>query len=144
MATMERYLILPHTADGKFRAFGRTLEEAFSNSALAVASLMWNWQEIERRVSYAVDVRGRDPEQLLVRFLEEVLFLFDTRSFLLGEVEGTKISEGDGDRRLEAVLWGDNRPDEHEIFGEVKAITYNEMKIEKSCDRWSVQVVVDM
>jgi len=40
---MERYRILPHTADGKFRAFGATREEAFANAALAAASLMWDW-----------------------------------------------------------------------------------------------------
>jgi len=141
---MEKYVILPHTADGKFRAFGQTLDEAFGNAALAVASLMWDWWEVKKKTSFAVDVRGKDPEQLLVRFLEEVLFLFDAKGFLLGEVEGLKISDDGGERRLRAVFWGDDRLAEHEIFGAVKAVTYNEMKIEKSCDRWSVQVVVDM
>ena len=137
-------MILPHTADGKFRAFGQTLEEVFSNAALAMSSLMWDWWEVKKKISFAVDVRGKDPEQLLVKFLEEVLFLFDTKSFLLGEVEGLTMTDEDGGRRLQAVFWGDDRLDEHEIFGAVKAVTYNEMKIEKSCDRWSAQVVVDM
>jgi len=40
---MQKYRILPHTADAKFQAFGASLEEAFANAALATASLMWDW-----------------------------------------------------------------------------------------------------
>jgi SHS2 domain-containing protein len=36
---MERYRILEHAADGKFRAFGETLEKAFGNAALVVVDL---------------------------------------------------------------------------------------------------------
>jgi len=51
---MERYRFLEHTADAKFQAFGKTLEEAFSNAALATASLMWDWEEIEQNVEHRV------------------------------------------------------------------------------------------
>ena len=47
---MDKYRFLPHTADGKFQAFGGTLEEAFANAALATASLVWDWTAIEPRV----------------------------------------------------------------------------------------------
>ena len=141
----ERYRILPHTADGKFQAFGATLEEAFGNAALATASLMWDWSKVEPRTRYSVRVRGRDLEQLLVKFLGEVIFLFETRRFLLGEVASLTIEQGEADCRIEAVFIGDHLTDRHELFGAVKAVTYNEMKIEESdCGLYTVQVVVDM
>ena len=141
----ERYRILPHTADGKFQAYGATLEEAFGNAALATASLMWDWAKIEPRTRYAIRVRARDLEQLLVKFLGEVLYLFETRRFLLGEVTGLTIERGEADSRIEAVFIGDAVADRYELFGDVKAVTYNEMKIEESdCGLYSVQVVVDM
>jgi SHS2 domain-containing protein len=138
-----RYAILPHTADGKFRAYGGTLEEAFVNAALAMASLMWDWRRIEPRLSEPVDVRGRDREQLLVKFLGEVIFLLDVRSFLLAEVKDLAIGERDGAWTLTAELLGDTLSDRYEIYGGVKAVTYNEMKIEE-CGGFTVQVVVDM
>jgi SHS2 domain-containing protein len=142
---MQRYRILPHTADGKFRAFGATREEAFANAALAAASLMWDWWSIKNIRSIPVAVLGRDLEQLLYLFLEEILYLHETKLFLLGAVEDLKISEAeDKTFRLDAVLWGDEAGGRYEIFGDVKAVTYNEMKIERGCDGWSVQVVVDM
>jgi SHS2 domain-containing protein len=140
---MERYQILPHTADGKFRAYGRTLEEAFANAALATASLMWDWRTIETKVSHPIRVTGRDREQLLVRFLGELIYLLDTKKFLLAAVGGLRIrEEGDG-WTLEAEFRGDTLSDRYEIHGDVKAVTYNEMKIEE-CDGVVLQVVVDM
>jgi SHS2 domain-containing protein len=141
---MEKYRILPHSADGKFRAFGATLEEAFANAAMAVAGLMWDWERVKQKISFSVGAQGRDLEQLLNKFLEEILFLLDTKNFLLGGVEDLKIEKTPDGFRLQAVFWGDEFEGHYEIFGDVKAITYSEMKIEQSHDRWSIQVVVDM
>ena len=140
---MEKYRILPHTADGKFRAYGRTLEKAFANAALALASLMWDWRKIEPRLSYAVRLCGRDREQLLVKFLGEIVYLLDTRKFLLSSVDRLKIGEDIEGWTLEAELHGDTLSQRHEIHGSVKAVTYNDMKIEEY-DGFVLQVVVDM
>ncbi len=151
---MERYRILDHPADGKFRAFGATLEEAFANAALACASFMWDWEKIEKRVEHRIALEGFDLSQLLIKFLGEIPYLLDVRSFLLGGVEDLKIEippdsapAGASPLKLTARFLGDDRIDRYELFGDVKAITYNEMKIE-SCDceggGWTVQVVVDL
>jgi SHS2 domain-containing protein len=141
---MEKYRILPHTADGKFRAFGATLEEAFAHAALALASLMWNWGEIAPAESIEIEVRGRDREQILYKFLEEVIVAFEIRRFLLGSVEGLTIDEEAGALRLRAVFRGDSLRPGTELLGVVKAVTYHEMKIENGCCGWAVQAVVDM
>jgi SHS2 domain-containing protein len=141
---MEKYRILPHPSDGKFRAFGATLEEAFVNAALGTVSLMWDWISLRSAASFPVRARGRDLEQLLYQFLEEILFLFETRNFLLASVEDMKIEKDESGFRLQAVFRGDDAKNAVEIFGVVKAITYNEMKIEEDCGGWSIQVVVDM
>lgn len=140
---MKKYDILPHTADGKFRAYGRTLEEAFANAALATASLMWDWTKVEPKLSQAVRVDGRDREQLLVKFLGEIVFLFETQKFLLASVAGLEIRDVPGGFSLEVEFRGDTLSDRRDIYGDVKAVTYNEMKIEE-CGGVVLQVVVDM
>jgi SHS2 domain-containing protein len=140
---MKKYEILPHTADGKFRAYGRTLEEAFVNAALATASLMWDWGRVEPTLRRAFRVRGRDREQLLVKFLGEIIYLLDTERFLLGAVDGLEIREAGGGWTLQGVLLGDTLSNRYEIYGDVKAVTYSDMKIEE-CDGFTLQVVVDM
>jgi SHS2 domain-containing protein len=140
----ERYRILDHPADGKFRAFGETVEEAFANAALALASLMWNWEKIPPRLVYAVEIRGLDLKQLLYKFLEEILYLWDTKRFLLGAVEGLSIENGP-EFVLRAAFRGEAYSGAVEVFGDVKAVTYDEMKIEAcACGPWVIQVVVDM
>jgi SHS2 domain-containing protein len=138
-----RYRILPHTADGKFQAFGGTLEEAFGNAALAMASLMWDWPAVAPKARHFVHVRGADREQLLVRFLGEVLFLFESKRFLLGRIDGLRIRPHFKGFSLEAVLGGETLGPRHELFGAIKAVTYHDLKIEE-CDGATVQVVVDM
>ncbi len=148
---MERYRILEHTADGKFRAFGATLEEAFSNAALAMASLMYDWAVVGRRVERAAALEARDLEQLLNKFLTEILYLLDAKKFVLAGVEDLKIELPDkkaaaagSSLRLTVRFLGDDDPAAYEFHGDVKAVTYNEMKIEHGCCGWTVQVVVDM
>jgi SHS2 domain-containing protein len=140
---MEKYRFLPHTADGKFQAFGRTLEEAFGNAGLATASLVWDWTKIEPKVRHFVHVKGIDREQLLVKFLGEIIYLFETKRFLLGRVDGLRIRPEFAGFNLEALFVGDVLTERHELHGDVKAVTYHEMKIEE-CDGFTIQVVVDL
>jgi SHS2 domain-containing protein len=139
----EKFRFLDHTADAKFQAYGRTMEEAFANAALATISLMWDPAEVESRLSHPIDVKGRDLEQLLVRFLGEIIYLLETRSFLAAAVDDVIIEKADKGFRLRAVFRGDDRPARYSIFGEVKAVTYNEMRIDLGCPI-TVQVVVDI
>ncbi len=138
-----KYRYLEHTADAKFQAFGQSLEEAFQNAALATAGLMWDVQAIALKQTQASEVRGIDLKQLLLGFLEEILFLLDTRRFLLGTVESVELIEGHAGYSLQTVFRGDIQSGQYEIFGDVKAITYNEMQIQRSAP-CLVQVVVDM
>lgn len=140
---MKRYEFIAHTADAKFRAFGRTLEEAFSNAALATASLMWDWKKVEKGAKREIKVEGKDLKQLLCSFLEEIIYLMDSEMFLLGSVDKVKIKKKGNQYNLEALFKGDKYSDKYTIFGEVKAITYNEMRIKE--DRpVTLQVVVDV
>lgn len=140
---MEEYKFFHHTADAKFQAFGQTLEETFAHAALAVASLMWDWEKIAKNIEISVAVEGKDLEQLLVIFLEEILYLFDTRNFLLGSADNVSLEQNDGDWSLHALFRGDVCAGEYEIFGGVKAITYNEIVINDRAP-FMVQVVADI
>lgn len=139
----ERYRFLEHTADAKFQAYGRTLEEAFANAALATASLMWDPASIAANIEVPVHARGRDLEQLLVRFLEEIIYLLESRFFLLASADALKIENRGAEYALDGVFRMDANSDAYEIYGGVKAVTYNEMEIRKN-DLYTIQVVVDV
>ena len=140
---MERYRFLRHTADAKFQAFGTTLEEAFVNAALATASLMWDWDKIEKKIERRIQVSGKDLKQLLSSFLEEIIYLLDSKMFLLASPENLRIEKKGSLYVLKALFKGDQYSDKYKVHGDVKAITYNEMEIEKNT-HFMVQVVVDV
>ncbi|MBD3313206.1 protein archease [Candidatus Woesearchaeota archaeon] len=137
---MERYRFLEHTADAKMQAFGKDLEEAFSNAALGMFSLMFEPEKVEPKTEKEIDVEGKDRQALLYNWLEELIFLLDSDGFLLHEVKKLSI-EGS---RLHAVITGDKISDKYESHGDVKAVTYNEMDITQKPGKVTVQAVFDL
>lgn len=140
---MQKFKYLHHTADAKFQAFGDSVEEAFANAALAMVSLMWQPEHIEAKIEHKLSVTGRDEKQLLYNFLEDILFRLDSKMFLTKAVDGIRLERKNNRFLLSASLVGDTNSERYETFGEVKAVTYNEMEIIKN-HSVKVQVVVDM
>ena len=140
---MDKFRFFTHTADAKFQAFGRTLEESFGHAALAVTSLMWDRENIKESTAIPVEQKGKDLEQLLLNFLEEILYLLDTRNFLLVTVGEISIQKETAGWTIKALFKGAVNTGDYEIFGDVKAITYNEMRV-KNRAPFMVQVVVDI
>jgi SHS2 domain-containing protein len=135
-----KYKFLSHTADMKFQAFGKSIEEMFANSALAMFSSMYEGKIKEKRTS-KIKAKGKDFESLLYNFLEELLVLFDGEQFFLSKVKSLKIDEKKF--RLEAKVIGDYA-ENYKINIDVKAITYHEMFVKKEKDKWVCQVVLDV
>jgi SHS2 domain-containing protein len=136
-----KFEYLEHTADVKFRAFGKTLGEAFENSALAMFDVMFSGK-VAGKIKKKIKVSGEDNESLLYNFLEELLFLLDTENFFLADCK-VKIKEGKKGKELEAELKGDNVKN-YETNIDVKAATYNEMFVKQEGKKWVCQVVVDV
>ncbi|MEK6820605.1 MAG: archease, partial [Nanoarchaeota archaeon] len=76
-----KFKFLEHTADMKFQAFGKSLEEAFVNSALAMKEAISGKIRVKSRIKKKIMVKGKDKESLLYNFLEEILFLLDSEGF---------------------------------------------------------------
>lgn len=136
----KKFRILEHTADGMFQAYGITLEEAFKNSVYAMLSLITK-NKIKERIKIIFSVNGKNLEQLLYNFLEEILILIYSKNFIPSKIKKIKIDKKK--LKLKTELIGDETKN-YEIFSEIKAITYNNMIIKKSKNKYIIQVVVDM
>jgi SHS2 domain-containing protein len=134
----KNFEFLEHTADIKFRAWGKTLGEAFSGCALAVSKTLCRGK-IKMKKSYSVKAHGKDNESLLYNFIEELLYLLDTEHFIPAKVKSMKIKDG----RLTARVVGDDIG-KYEIKNYIKSPTYNDMQIKKKGDNWTAQMVVDV
>ena len=140
---MKQYEYFEHTADVKFKAHGKNLEEAFANAAIAMFNVMISKDKVNPLTSKTFSVRGKDLKALLYNFLEEFLFLLDSEHFLLASVKKVKIDRMGEEYVLNALVSGEKHSN-HETTGDVKAITYNEMEIKEDSNGCYVQVVLDI
>jgi SHS2 domain-containing protein len=137
------FKFLPHTADVKIQAEGKSLEEAFKQSALAVKEVMSSKIKIKAKIRKEIKVEGEDKESLLYEFLEEFLYLFDAESFIMNKVTKIKITKSKNKLILTAQAIGDNSSS-YKFTNDVKAITYNEMSIKENKGKVAIVFVIDV
>lgn len=135
-----KYKFLEHTADIKFQAFGKSIEKAFVNSAKAIVKTIYS-KKIKRRISKPISIKAKDFENLLYKFLEEIIVLIDTDNFLCSRIKNLKIDQKKF--TLTAVLIGDNS-ESYKIQTHVKAVTMSEMFVKREGKKWISQVVLDI
>jgi len=139
------YRFLEHTADVVVEAWGFSLEEAFANAAKATFEVMTDTSKVEPAVEKLVEVEGFDLENLLLRWIEELLVIFDSEGLLLSSFDVHKISRAGESYRLEAVVRGEKfDPSKHEPRTHIKAATYAQMKIWQEGGKWYVRFVLDI
>jgi protein archease len=133
---MKRYEEIEHTADWAFRAYGRDQKELFENAAHALFALEGAAGD-DSTVTRQVNVRGIDYESLLVNWLSELLFLQETR----GETYSRFTVEELKPKILRATIQGAPSGPLNKF---VKAVTYHDLKIERTPEGWQATVVVDV
>lgn len=137
------YRFIEHTADVKIHAEGSDLEEAFLETALAMKEVIAGDIIILEQQEKKIEVKGKDIQSLLYNFLEEFLFRLDAENFLFSRIEKIEIDQKAF--KLKAILRGD-KADSYHFTNDVKAVTYNEMKIEFDEEKkiWEIEVVLDV
>jgi SHS2 domain-containing protein len=137
----QKYIFLEHAADIKFKAFGKSLNEVFENSALAFSKYLSANEKLKAKKSKSFKITGTDNEYLLYNFIDQLVYLLDAEHFAVAsakvKIEGNK---------LVAKLFGDDTKKLN--LNHVKAATYSEMYIRKvkfgSQEAWEAQMVIDV
>lgn len=146
-AIQDNYEFLDHTADVQIHAWGRDLKEAFEKAAIAMTAYITDISKIDIHTKVTISVEAEDLSELLYRFLDEVLFLFNAEPFLLSKlVEITSMNYSDEDGyMIEADCHGEAFSlGKHCQGTEIKAITYSAMKIRDESDCHEVFFIVDI
>lgn len=135
-----------HTADIQVRSWGRTLEEAFSQTALSLmVTITPDLKKISPVIEKLIEVNSEDKYALCFDFLSEFLYLFDVEELVFSEITVELIKKINDEYKLKAIAKGEkfNRT-KHEIGTEVKAITYSFMNIEEKKDKIEIDIIFDV
>src|SRR3989337_3835348 len=87
------YEILDHTADMCLRIYGKSFDELFENAARAMMELITDRERINPSQEIEIEVRGETKEELLVHWLQEILFLHEVKKMGFKDFRLNLISE---------------------------------------------------
>ena len=133
------------TSDVTFRAWGGSLDAIFGAAIDATAATMVaDLDTIRPQVRRVVEVDGHALDLLLLRVLEEAIFLKDTERLLLRAAE-VRIEPDTRPLRAYATLVGEpiDRT-RHALVADVKAVTLHGLSVERRADGWHASVTLDV
>jgi SHS2 domain-containing protein len=142
--TVNKFEFFDVTADVGFRAYGKDMDEAFQNAALATFEVMTDISKIKPAVKREILIEAEDEKALLYDWLSELLFLHDYEGLVFSRFAVSTRQKDPETFILQGEIWGEkfNRAS-HEVRDEVKAVTFHLMKINKEEDKCTLQVILD-
>jgi SHS2 domain-containing protein len=131
------YILIDHTADTGIKITSPTIESLFDEAARALADLM-GARTPAGSEKILIETQGFDREDLLVRWLQEILFLVEVKGFRLKEVSLKNLT----DTEIRAFVFGaySGGP----LESEIKAVTYHNLQILEIDNGFEVSIIFDI
>ena len=137
------YEFFEHTADVGAVVRGATLARLFENAARALFDLIGDRRTVRPRRRVRLAVEGAGLEDLLVRWLSELLYRHEVEGLIFSAFEVERVDRAR--LRARGAAWGepiDRR--RHRLRREVKAVTYHQLKIVRGRSAWRARIVFDI
>ena len=132
--------IVNHTADVGIIAYGADVKQAFANAARGLFSLITEIDDVREVLYRDIEVTATDKESLLVEWLNELIYRFDTENIIFKRFDITELDN----TLLRARSYGEKVDNSrHELRTGVKAATYHLLKVDKD-DGYKIQVILDI
>ena len=143
------------TADVAFEASGRDLAGMFVSAGQAVAATqIKSLKSIKEKVKRKISLDAENVEELLFKFLDELIFLKDKDLLIFSrfdmdiferEAKEKKVRDEVKVFRLKATAFGEKLDmKKHEMIVDVKAVTMHQFKVSKEKGFWKARVVLDV
>lgn len=133
------------TSDVHFRAHAASLEQLFAAAAEALLAVtLEDPRSVAAKLTESIRLEEPSLELLLLRFLNELVWLRDARGLLL-RASSLAIREEGGVARLEGVLEGEPlERGRHALASEVKAATPHGLRVSRGAAGWEAEVTLDV
>lgn len=134
-----------HTADAALHVWARDREGLFRQAALGLLRLLTETARVEPAERTEVALEGLDLEELLVGWLNEILYLNDLGHRRFAQIDRVRIADAREGFRLEAALLGEAfDPGRHPAGVGVKAATYHGLCIDpRAADGYDLTIILD-
>ncbi len=124
------YRYLEHMTDAFIEVTANTLEEAFENAGISVVDTILDIRSVEEKIEKKIEVSGKDLNNLLYSWLEEVIIITITEGFVTKRFF-VNLEKNNG-YKLVAILKGEEIDvEKHHFKVEIKAPTFHLMEIKQ-------------
>jgi SHS2 domain-containing protein len=135
------FRLLAHTADIGLEARAPSRGELFIAAAEGVKSLLFGESPAEPTLRREVRLRAGNGTELLVAWLNEILFLCEADRLVPAAFEIVALGETD----VAAVITGEvYDPARHVVERTAKAVTYHRLVVEEREKGWYARVYIDL
>jgi len=136
-----KYHFINHTGDVGVVVYGKSLKELFQHAAESFFQILTEPENILGVDSRNISIQAGGLEELLVNWLNEFIYLFDTQSLLFRRFEIEQLNN----HHLEAKAWGEKYVEgKHPIKTAIKAVTFHQLLVQKENDNWKTQIIFDL
>lgn len=133
--------VIEHTADVGLKIYGKDLKQLFVNAAKGLLSLIIEFEEVDSDSEIEIKLNEENREELLVSWLNELIFQFSAHSFISKEFRIEEITNS----KIKAKVLGEKISlPKHKILSEIKAATYHELEIKKVDMGFEARVILDI
>lgn len=137
--------VIDISGDVGIRAYGDCVEEALVSAGVGLYSLITDVSKIGGHLTRDVAIEAESLEELVVRYLNELVYLFDTHGLTGRKIDVLRYEEGAGGIRAAFRISGEEfNPSRHERGLLVKAATYHNVTCEQVGGRWRLEVMFDI
>ncbi len=135
------YRLISHPADLGMEVWGKDLPDLFAQAGWAFFDVMVEARGIKLRQERAITSEAPDLEALLVAWLGELLYIFETEHLVFGRLSIQTMTP----QTLSAIGWGESLdPKKHQVKTVVKAVTYHQLRIWEAKGFWRARVIFDL
>lgn len=135
------YRLISHTGDLGLEVWGKDLPDLFTQAGLAFFDIMVETSRIKLQQEKTITVEAPDLEALLVAWLGELLYIFETDHLVLARFLIQTLSS----QNLSAIGWGEAfDPKKHQPKTAVKAVTYHQLRVWEAKGFWRARVIFDL
>jgi len=137
---LRRFEIIEHTADIGLKIYAKNLKGIFVNAATGLLSLVTDIRKVSAKKSIKINLKEENREELLVSWLNELIFQFSAHNFLAKQFKIKKIM----DNLISADVRGEKIDlAKHKILTEIKAATYHDLEIKNIAGGLEAKVILD-
>ena len=141
MIEKNRYRLTRRQSELAVRVTGNTQVDLFANSAFALFDVMADVDKIEVKERINLEVEGTDRDDLMVNWMRELLYLYQSSGYLLKEFNIREVR----DTIVKAEVCGEKiDPDRHEIKQEIAAVAFDKSRMQKTGNQWIAQVIFEI